>query len=189
MGICARTGFNGTDTHGLIQEDRMIGQYFAAPYLHYAQGVGFVVVSQDQPLGYILGVADTEAFNRWMNSEWLPQVRMEYPLTLRAKGDFDQFLLDLIHADTSLPEWASSYPGHLHIDLLDEVQGHGWGTRLMKTFLGKLADMGCPGIHLAVGSENTKAIRFYHSLGFSNLEEVPGALFMGLKIAPKVLQP
>jgi ribosomal protein S18 acetylase RimI-like enzyme len=180
--ICARTGFNGGETRGLIQDDRMIGNYFAAPYLHHEPDACFVVDGNTEPAGYILGTSDTEGFNRWMNRTWLPEIRKLYPKNLKPLSGFDGFLLKMIHGDCSFPGFAAGYPGHLHIDLLPELQGLGWGRRLMDTFISRLSSKGCPGVHLAVGSENRKAIGFYRKLGYAELMEVPGALFLGLKI-------
>ena len=77
--ICLKTGFNGKDTSGMISDPLIIGQYFAAPYLHFEIDTCFVVDKNSIPFGYILGVSSTEKYNQWLNTYWLPILRNRYP--------------------------------------------------------------------------------------------------------------
>ena len=61
------------------------------------------------------------------------------------------------------------YPAHLHIDILDEYQGQGYGTKLIDTLLSRLREMKVPGVVLMAGGENNGAIRFYSRIGFKML--------------------
>ena len=65
------------------------------------------------------------------------------------------------------------YPAHLHIDLLPPFQGAGHGRALMETFYAAAAQAGAPGVYVAVTTANTRAIGFYHRLGFRPLEVAP----------------
>lgn len=180
--ICGRTGFNGGETRELIREDGIIANYFALPYLAYPESLALGVDTPKGLAGYILGVPSTDVFNQWMNRHWLPNVRNRYPTTLEPQSDFEHFLLNCIHQDCVFPDFCAGYPGHLHIDLLPSLQGQGWGRALMKRFLQQLCEQGCPGVHLAVSTENLGAIRFYQELGFDVLQEAPGAQFMGRRL-------
>ncbi len=47
------------------------------------------------------------------------------------------------------------YPAHLHIDLLPELQGQGFGRRLIDTLRGALAERGVAAVHLGMDAANT----------------------------------
>jgi len=72
-------------------------------------------------------------------------------------------------------ELVRTYRAMLHIDILPEYQGKGWGRKMIERFVesvktvvaeseGKL-DYG-KGIQLGVAGENTKVVAFYEKLGF-----------------------
>ena len=69
-------------------------------------------------------------------------------------------------------ELVEKYRAMLHIDLLEEVQGQGWGKKMIERFVesvkeakGKGVDIG-KGIQLGVAGENTKVVKFYEKVGF-----------------------
>ena len=62
------------------------------------------------------------------------------------------------------------YPAHLHIDLLPPFQGAGYGRAMMETFYATAAQAGAAGVHVTVAKANTRALGFYHRLGFRPLE-------------------
>ncbi len=65
------------------------------------------------------------------------------------------------------PRW----PAHLHIDLLEAVRGLGAGRSLVTGWLDVLRERGVPGCHLQTMAENTGALAFFESLGFTRLGE------------------
>lgn len=67
-----------------------------------------------------------------------------------------------------VPELAP-YPAHLHIDLLPEWQGRGYGRELMRTLLRALAERGVPAVHLVMARANVPARAFYDRLGFREI--------------------
>src|SRR5690606_11113458 len=69
-----------------------------------------------------------------------------------------------------LPELAA-WPAHLHIDLLPEWQGRGYGRGLMRTFLTALRDAGVPAVHLVMAVANKPARAFYDRMGFEEIAE------------------
>lgn len=187
--ICLKTGDDGKDASAFFSDPLLLGQYYAAPYFFYDLSLCFVVEGDRLPRGYILAAADTPAFNRWMETQWLPPLRHRYPRPFpSAKSDKEQNLITLLHrplvppdnsAPPPAPPWLASYPAHLHIDLLPELQGQGWGRVLMETLLGELWSRGCPGIHLGLSAVNTAALAFYTRLDFSILQEEPWGFVMG----------
>jgi GNAT superfamily N-acetyltransferase len=155
-----------------------------------------VVEGDRLPKGYVLAAVDTAAFNRWMETQWLPILRYRYPRPFpSAQSEEEQNLITRIHhplvpsglgpMDTGLnppiPPWLASYPAHLHIDLLPELQGQGWGRALMETLLEELWSRGCPGVHLGVSACNTGAFAFYTRLDFSIVQREPWGFTMGKK--------
>jgi ribosomal protein S18 acetylase RimI-like enzyme len=68
-----------------------------------------------------------------------------------------------------LPELAD-YPAHLHIDLLPEWQGKGWGRELIDAFLAGLTAAGTARVHLGMLSTNVSARAFYDRMGFHEID-------------------
>ncbi len=180
--ICLKTGLSGLDATAAVSDKYIIGQYFAAPYLHHEIDLCFVVTNGLIPLGYILSAAQTTVFNDWMNKKWLPEIRNHYPLTLKPKSAFEKFMIDVIHRDCSFQPFLKKYPSHLHIDLLPAAQGKGFGRKLVHELKEKLKLKGSEGLHLSVGEKNTNAIKFYNRIGFSNLLNKSGAVFMVMEL-------
>jgi GNAT superfamily N-acetyltransferase len=183
--ICLKTADSGKDASALFNDPYAVGQYYAAPYLLYPEGICFVVDHERLPRGYIVAVPHTGAFNRWMEKEWLPLLRQRYPQPFppdRIRSPEEGRILERFHsplpAEATEP-WDASYPAHLHIDLLPEVQGQGWGRALMDALCGELRRRGTPGVHLGVGARNAGAIAFYKKMGFSTLREEPWGLVLG----------
>ena len=60
------------------------------------------------------------------------------------------------------------YRATMHIDLLDEFQGQGWGRKLLETLVQSLKEQrfGGKGLWLGIGGENVKVVPFYEKLGF-----------------------
>lgn len=163
--ICLRTGAAGSDATGLVEDPRLFGELFAAPYGVFEAEHAFMLDDDGRAIGYVLGALDTLAFEARCEAEWWPRLRDRHPL--RPDGArLDDLLIHLVH-HRSLPsaEILEPYPSHLHIDLLPEAQAGGWGRQLMATLLDALRADGSPGVHWGVSSSNERAIGFYRHLG------------------------
>lgn len=66
----------------------------------------------------------------------------------------------------------AQYPAHLHINILPEFTGQGWGQKLMSAFLSKITELGACGVHLGMVATNDGARRFYERVGFELCGEV-----------------
>ena len=77
-----------------------------------------------------------------------------------------------LHYQPELLVWPGleQYPAHLHIDMLPPFQGAGHGRALMETFYAAAAQAGAAGVYVAVTTANTRALGFYHRLGFRPFE-------------------
>jgi ribosomal protein S18 acetylase RimI-like enzyme len=169
--ICRRTGAAGEDATPLLRDPDLLGHVYAGPYLSLEPGLAFVVEDDDGVGGYILGVADTAAFEDRLEREWLPGMRRRHP-TYRTDEDatLDDLLVALLHSPARAPaDLVAAYPSHLHIDLLPRLQGQGWGRRLVDTLIERLRAAGSPGVHLGVAVANARAHGFYRALGFREL--------------------
>ena len=140
------------------------------------------------PLGYILSTPQTISFYEWLEKSWLPQLRLRYPLESTQKEAFssnEKNLITRIHTDISIiddenQKLFTTYPAHLHIDLLPALQGKGCGRTLIQTLFTHLKSIACPGIHLGLSRENEGAFAFYTKMGFSVLDESEFGFTMGL---------
>ena len=74
------------------------------------------------------------------------------------------------------------YPAHLHIDLLPEAQGAGWGRALMEGLQDALRAGGSPGVHLGVSARNQRALGFYRHLGYEELASDGIGHTLGLRL-------
>ena len=172
--ICLLTAAGGGDATGIYSDDALMPEVFALPYVEYAPELAFVVADGDRVLGYVIGVADTADFVEWWKREWGPAFAARHPSPGAATGPEPAFTeAQLIEAGTSpgrmLIDELAEYPAHLHIDLLPELQGQGFGRRLVDTLRVALAARGVPAVHLGMDAANTGARAFYDRLGFHEL--------------------
>lgn len=178
--ICTRTGDSGGDATGHFSTDDLLPDIYALPYVDHEPELALLVDAGDGAIGYVLGTADTVAFDRWFVDTWWPTVAGTYA-EAAADGRASAGEQGIIRSATErggLPaELLEQYPAHLHIDLLPETQGLGVGRSLIDAFCGLLRDRGVPGVHLGVGVRNTGAHRFYERTGFTRVAEDDGAIW------------
>jgi GNAT superfamily N-acetyltransferase len=177
--ICIRTAHVGQDSRPHYADPTIFPAIFAAPYVHLEPDLAFVLDDgHGQAVGYILGTADTPRFVEDYRAKWLPIVADRYPEPSRTSGPprtpDDEIAPLLHHPERMLVPEVAAYPAHLHIDLLPDWQGRGYGRALMETFLGALRNKGVPAVHLSMLTANTPARTFYDHLGFHEIE-VPDA--------------
>jgi ribosomal protein S18 acetylase RimI-like enzyme len=173
--ICVRTADAGGDARGQYSSDRLMGDIFAAPYVILEPEHAHILDDgTGAPVGYILGTADTERFVRRYRAEWLPATAGRHPVPSDPPVTADDAMLLLHHRPERMlvPELAD-HPAHLHIDLLPEWQGKGWGRGLIDAFLGGLRAAGVARVHLGMAPGNAAARAFYDRLGFTEIP-VPG---------------
>jgi ribosomal protein S18 acetylase RimI-like enzyme len=156
--------------------EKLILTAFCEYYIKHEPYNCFVAADENgRAIGYILCAEDAD---RWLaqfrkdNSETLPQVK--------------QFLEGTC---TAPARYSSTYPAHLHIDILPEYQRVGLGTRLMDALVNHLKSKGIPGLMLSVSSDNEKGIRFYDKYGFKVLEQTETETVMGIKLEAQAYNP
>jgi len=181
--ICLRTAAAGEDATDLVSDPRLFGDVYAAPYAALEPERAFVVDDgAGAAVGYVLGALDTRAFEERCEASWWPALRARHPLG-SAGDDLDGLLIGMIHGPHLAEEdTLREHPSHLHIDLLPEVQGGGWGRRLMERLHDALRAEGSPGVHLGVSTRNRRAIGFYHHLGYVELGADDFTRRLGLRL-------
>lgn len=178
--ICVLTGDAGGDATGLFSSDELLPDVFVRPYVTRHAELAFVVEADDRRVvGYIVGVPDTDAFEEWFHDEWWPSVAARYPLPDAERSREDGTVIYAHGRRAGAEPYGAEYPAHLHIDLLPEAQGQGWGRRLIETLVGALRERGVTGLHLTAAAENAGALLFYPRVGFTALPSHEGVQAFG----------
>jgi ribosomal protein S18 acetylase RimI-like enzyme len=174
--ICVETATQ----RGLDDLD-LIGYVFADPYLALVPELCFVIEDADGVAGYTVGAVDTVDFYRRWRAEWTPRFADRYPKPARETTRHDSLVLSLHNPERFLPAALGEYPSHLHINLDARARRQGWGTKLLAALFDAQREAGSPGVHLATGTDNARAIAFYHTLGFEVLDRPGETTVMGLR--------
>lgn len=167
--VCLRTGDVGNDATGMYVCDDLLPDIYAWPYVEFAPELAHMVDTGNRVSGYLVATADTRAFVERYRRQWLPEFSRRYARAQPPVTASDHLIeIGYTPERMLIPELAS-YPAHLHIDLLPELQGHGTGRILVRRLLADLRERGVPGVHLGVSPQNTSAQGFYAALGFRPL--------------------
>jgi ribosomal protein S18 acetylase RimI-like enzyme len=181
--ICLRTADAGADATGVFDDDAIWAEIFVLPYVHRHPDLAFVVEADDgRVVGYIVSAPDTHAFEDWFHDEWWPDHGARWPKPDAELTRQDGTLIYAYSRRGGAEPYGDQYPAHLHIDLLPEVQGQGWGTRLIETLVAALRRHGVTGLHLAASTDNAGAIAFYPRVGFIPLPSHAGVQAFGMHL-------
>jgi len=171
--VCLKTGDSGKDATGRFDDDELLAHVYLLPYLALEPELAFVLDIDGRAVGYIVGTADSVSFAQRYRRRWLPVFAERYPLTDPALTPTQRLIQVGHHPEHAIGPDHELFPAHLHIDLLPEAQGKGWGRTLMRTLLASLRAAGAPGVQLGVGADNLGARAFYRRLGFTPLPSTP----------------
>lgn len=180
--ICLRTGDAGADATGQYRHASLLGDVYAVPYAERHPDLCFIVDRDGEAVGYVLGTDDTDAFNAWFRDRWWPSVARRYD-DVRADERDAGVIAGAERVGTAAVPYAERMPAHLHIDLLPDAQGGGWGRRLIAAFEDALRARGVPGVHFVAAASNAGALAFYDRLGFERLPSPDGAQAFGRLLA------
>ncbi|MER9215067.1 hypothetical protein NKI54_23850 [Mesorhizobium sp. M0663] len=70
--ICLKTGDAGKDASGREDDPELLGLLYTIPYQVLEPELAFIIDSPAGAAGYLLGAADTGAFNASLASDWYP---------------------------------------------------------------------------------------------------------------------
>lgn len=171
--ISLATGHLGGDASHLYRDGRMMGHIYSAPYGVLEPSLVLLAMDDQGVAGYVLGAADTLAWEDRLERQWWPKLRLEYqdpsdiPEALRT---LDQRRAQMIHHPSRVPKEVSElYPAHLHMNLLPRIQGAGIGSRFLEAWCSLAAPL-AGAAHVGVNRQNERAIRFWSRMGFRELE-------------------
>ena len=182
--ICLLTGNSGQDASGLFNEKQMLGDYYVAPYLDTDPDYSFVLSQGSQVTGYAIATINTSVFNKYLDEVYLPRVREKYRPQIKTFTEAEKDLWERYteeHGSDS--KFAESYPSQLHIDLLSQAQGQGFGRALMEKLLAALKAGGSPGVQLILSANNERAFEFYRRLKFQELARDVNDITMGIGLS------
>ena len=180
--ICLLTGYNGNDATPFLKDTDLVGHLFAAPYAFFEPDLCFILVKNSIPSGYILGTRDSMRFYEQCEKNWFPKLRERYPLPIKKNDSLESIFLQYLHQNHNVFEWSKSYPAHLHIDILPNAQGKGYGRKLIEIFFTELQSQNIQGVHLIVSKSNQNAIGFYQQIGLQKLQELDESIVFGKKL-------
>lgn len=173
--ICLKTADAGADGTGIFADDRIWAEIFVLPYVARHPDLAFVVETDDgRVAGYAVATDDTDAFEAWFRDEWWPEHGALWPKPERERSRQDGTLIYAYSRAPGVEPYAARYPAHLHIDLLPELQGQGWGRRLIETVVAALRERGVRGLHLVASADNAGALAFYPRVGFDPIPSHDG---------------
>ncbi|NUR28660.1 MAG: GNAT family N-acetyltransferase [Catenulispora sp.] len=171
--ICIRTAADGGDARELYRDHDLLPDMFAGPYTVLEPDLAFVLDDGGRAVGYVVGTSDTPRFVRDFREHWLPKVGPRHPKPAGEPTTLEESMTALLHnPEHMLAPESADYPAHLHIDLLPEYQGRGFGRLLLTTLFAALNKAGAERVHLVMSSTNTNARLFYDRMGF---HEIPVA--------------
>lgn len=181
--ICLRTADAGGDATGVLEDDDLWAELFVLPYVARHPEYALVVESDDgRAVGYLVGAPDTRAFEAWFRTDWWPARGARWPRPDIERTRQDGILIYAYGRRAGAEPYGDSYPAHLHIDLLPEVQGQGWGRRLIAAYAALLRRDGVPGLHLVASADNAGALAFYRRLGLVELPSHAGVQAFGMPL-------
>ncbi|MFJ6654261.1 GNAT family N-acetyltransferase [Microbacterium sp. NPDC091313] len=166
--VCLRTADAGRDATGLLEDDDVWAHVFVLPYLERHPEWAYVVEADDERVvGYLVAAPDTAAFEEWFRAQWWPRFAERWPEPAAVRTRQDGVLRYAYDRGPGVEPFGAEHPAHLHIDLLPETQGQGWGRRLIDRLIVDLRAAGVRGLHLVASADNTGALAFYERLGFA----------------------
>lgn len=181
--ICLKTADDGRDATGVLDDDRIWAEIFVLPYVARHPDLAFVVETDDERVaGYIVCAPDTRSFEDWFAAEWWPRFAERWPEPAAEVSRQDGILRYAYGRRAGAEPYGDDYPAHLHIDLLPELQGQGWGRRLIDTLVEALRARRVTGLHLGASVGNAGALAFYPRLGFAPLPSHEGVQAFGLDL-------
>lgn len=180
--ICLGTGDSGSDGTRLYNDPDLLGHYYAAPYVVLQPELAFVLTTGGHACGYVLGARDSASFGIRCEQQWFPPLRQRYPMPDNQDTSADANVIRAIHRGHETVNEPAEYPAHLHIDILPQGQGRGWGSKLLDVLLGKMRQFAVPAVHLGVGKKNVRAIGFYEHYGFHRVVEAEWGVVFGMKL-------
>ena len=147
----------------------ILAKMFSTYYARECCDTSFVLADDnDVAVGYVMCEPDYKRYGKLFR-----KIDTKNIWALDKKSGFDAWWMPFPYFFLGL-----KYPAHLHIDILPEYQGQGYGAQMMTTMLDNLKRKNVRGIMLMAHKDNHGAIRFYERLGFKVLFNGFGGVVM-----------
>ncbi len=180
--ICLLTGASGQDASSLHNDPQLLGHIYAAPYGVIEPENVLVAEDAEGVAGYLVGTHNTDRFAERLEAQWWPTLRQRYADTQdMTQADRDR-IATIMRPHASPPDIASSYPAHIHMNLLPRLRGQRVGSRLLDMWVDQARQADVSGIHLGASASNEGGITFWSKSGFTRLPGDGGAVWFGMTL-------
>lgn len=125
---------------------------------------------EDLPAGYLYWAADFVKYEERYRKKYLHRI---------PEG---RYLIDKQEEMKAVLQLSKEFPAHMHMDVLPEYQGHGFGRQLLSKAREQLLQEGVCGLMLIASAENTGACSFYERCGFQFLGVLCGNAAYGIRL-------
>ncbi|MFO8018381.1 MAG: GNAT family N-acetyltransferase [Promethearchaeia archaeon] len=189
INVCFHCGYYGGDASPYFSDKNLFGLLFCSYYPKYEPENGFVAVTQENNkrkiIGYALSSLDTKKYEKIYKQKikWKLILRLYIYTSWRYHSDFHIVRRFLKNSKPETGEtineiaYWEEYPAHLHIDVLNQYQRKGIGTRLIKSLEDHLISKGVKGVCLGTSEKNYKSIPFYKKHNYRLLGKSQGLGF------------
>ncbi len=168
--VCRMTA--GPESRRREDIGRKMSLTYSTYYARCEQETCFVLDDDGKVAGYILCAPDFKRYIKGFHKNEIPQI-----WKIDKRHCIFAYMMPLGY----LP-FIKQYPAHLHIDLLDEYQGKGYGTKMIQALIDRLIEKGISGVMLIVDKDNHGAQRFYERAGFKKAVSLFGGVVMTKKL-------
>jgi ribosomal protein S18 acetylase RimI-like enzyme len=181
--VCLETGDSGKDATHLHNLPELVGDIYVAPYVIHEPDFAYALLAENKVVGYLLGVLDTESFEKVLVDKYWPVAKAKYQqIDFEITPSDQELLAELDKQGFSDEEITKNYPSHLHIDIVESHQGAGYGKSMIAYLLNELKQAGSSGVHLHMSASNDRARVFYKKFGFIEVIEDANECIMGLTL-------
>lgn len=186
--ISVMTGDGGGDARHLYRDLDLIGHIYVGPYAECVPELCFVAEDALGVAGYVVGTADTRAFEALLERAWWPALRARYPdpgPVLPPDCDADLKRVHRMHHTAVIPDAVvAEHPAHLHMNLLPRLHRQGVGSRLLGRWFAAAREAGAERVHVGVNPGNPGGLAFWQRAGFERItlpeaEDSGRALWLG----------
>jgi GNAT superfamily N-acetyltransferase len=170
--ISCLTALMGEPSAIFFDDDEILADALTLYFTDHEPESCWVVECKEKVVGYLIGAVDVA------RSHQITAQKITFALVMKAfrrgtifRGKnirfFFHVLLSALKGELKAPAFSKEYPATLHINILKEYRGGGWGSALINVYLDHLRSKAVKGVHFATMSD--QASQFYNKLGFQLL--------------------
>lgn len=168
--ICIQTADERAKTDKATGE--IIANTYSTYYVREEPETCFVLEDDGLVVGYIICSTNVKKFRKNFRKVDIKEIKK-----IKKSAGIENWFIPVPYMI-----FKGIYPAHLHINLLEDYQGKGYGTELMNALLCKLGEMGIKGVMLLAAESNKGAVKFYKRHGFKVFVTALGGIAMGKKL-------